>query len=87
MLKNNNYVVIDVREHLQYDQGHIQNSINIPFDEIKNRISEIPKEKPIIIYCSKGMMSTKASKFLSIRGYEVYNLYEGYDNWVKGDES
>ena len=52
LLKNNEAVVIDVRSQAAYDQGHIPGSKLIPSGEILNHISELPRDKMIVTYCS-----------------------------------
>ena len=52
LLKNNEAVVIDVRSQSAYDQGHIPGSKLIPSGEILNHISELPRDKMIVTYCS-----------------------------------
>ena len=52
MLKDGTAIVIDVRNQAAYDQGHIPGSRLIPAGEILNHISELPRDKTIITYCS-----------------------------------
>jgi 3-mercaptopyruvate sulfurtransferase SseA len=52
MLAQGQAVVIDVRNQAAYDQGHIKGAKLIPFNEIVNRTSELPKDKLIVTYCS-----------------------------------
>jgi 3-mercaptopyruvate sulfurtransferase SseA len=52
LLKNNEAVVIDVRNQSMYDSGHIPGSRLIPAGEIQNHINELPRDKMIVAYCS-----------------------------------
>jgi len=52
LMKNNEAVVIDVRSQAAYDQGHIPGSKLIPSGEILNHLSELPRDKMIVTYCS-----------------------------------
>ncbi len=52
LMKNNEAVVIDVRSQAAYDQGHIPGSKLIPSGEILNHLSELPRNKMIVTYCS-----------------------------------
>src|SRR2546423_8775119 len=45
-------IVIDTRAAKDYNQGHIKGSINIPVDQVANRINELPRDKTIVAYCS-----------------------------------
>lgn len=76
--------VIDVRNKREYEEGHIEDSINIPEYEINEDFKNIiiNKNKPIVIYCSSGYRSKSAYKKLKNMGYtEVYNLYGGLENY------
>ncbi|GIM50550.1 DUF6132 family protein [Capnocytophaga stomatis] len=67
-------VVIDVRTPSEFQSGHFENSVNIPLDEIPNRIAEIKSfNKPVICCCRSGMRSQKAAKLLQNQGIECYN--------------
>jgi 3-mercaptopyruvate sulfurtransferase SseA len=52
LMKNNEVVVLDVRNQTMYDQGHIPGSRLIPAGEIQNHLSELPRDKMIVTYCS-----------------------------------
>lgn len=75
-------VLIDVRRKDEYDAGKIDNAINIPLDEIRNRLDEIPKDKTIYIYCEAGLRGYLAQRILRQNGFEhVFNLSGGYRTW------
>ncbi|HEX3247912.1 MAG TPA: rhodanese-like domain-containing protein [Pyrinomonadaceae bacterium] len=52
LMKNNEAVVIDVRNQSMYDSGHIPGSRLIPAGEIQNHLNELPRDKMIVTYCS-----------------------------------
>lgn len=62
--------LLDVRSYDEYRKGHVSNSLNIPIDELSNRISEISKTHPIIVYCASGGRSSMAQKILKDHGFE-----------------
>ena len=74
------YVIIDVRTKEEYDESHVVNSINIPYDEIDSKI-DIDKDKVIFVYCKSGRRSSIAYDTLTTMGYKVYDLgaYENID--------
>ena len=75
-------LLIDVRTVAEFSKGIIEGAINIPVDEIRERISEIPKDKNIYIYCEAGLRGYLAHRILRQLGYEnVYNLSGGYATW------
>ena len=78
-LVENNSFILDVRETYEYEFGHIKGAMNIPLSEIRERINEIPKDKPIYIHCRSGQRSYNAALLLQHLGYEdVYNIAGSY---------
>jgi len=73
ILKENNYMIIDVRTKEEYQSGHIKGAINIPYDEI-NEYSGIPMDKSILVYCRSGARSAKAYETLKKLNYNVFDL-------------
>jgi len=79
---DNNLFILDVREREETHLGVIKNSINIPLNELRSRISEIPKNKKIIIYCAVGLRGYLAARILMQNGFEnVFNLSGGYTTY------
>lgn len=73
-------LLIDVRPSEEYKTGYIENSINIPYDEIEKRMDEIAdyKDKTIVLYCNTGNKSEKNAKLLANNGFKhVYNATDG----------
>lgn len=71
--------VLDVRTPIERAVGKFEGSSNIPLEELRNRINEVPKDKKVIVYCAKGLKSYFASRILMQNGYEnVYSLSGGY---------
>ena len=85
MLKDKNkYFLLDVRTQEEYKEGFIENSILIPVSELEKRLSEIPTDKPIIVYCASGNRSKQAAEILVKNNYNpVYNMLGGISEWVK----
>ena len=77
------YILIDVRSRREYEEYHLDNSINIPLFDIKRKIELYvrQKDKKILIYCEYGGRSAKAVKILNDLGYiNVFNLKGGLEN-------
>ena len=75
-------LLIDVRSATEYQEGRIGNAINIPIDEIRERLDEIPTTGTLFIYCEAGLRGYLAQRILKQRGYDhVYNLSGGYSLW------
>jgi phage shock protein E len=67
-------VILDVRTKLEYQSGHIRNSINIPIDNLPQNIKKLNRNKPIITCCASGARSASARRILKSNGFEqVYN--------------
>lgn len=74
-LVEHNANIIDVRERGEYANGHINNSVNIPLSELRDRINEIPKDKPVYLHCRTGQRSYNATLALQNLGFNnVYNI-------------
>ena len=70
---------IDVRTKAQYEWGHIENAVNIPWEEIRDRLSEFPKNRDIVLYCNQGKTAYFALRILLNHGYtNAVNLSGGY---------
>lgn len=75
-------VIVDVRTRDEHAMGAIPASINIPVDELRNRLDELPKNKEIIIYCAIGLRGYLATKILTQNGFtRVKNLSGGYKTY------
>ncbi len=73
ILKENNYIIVDVRTKEEYNTSHIVGSINIPYDTIDENI-DLDKSKTIMVYCKSGKRSSIASGTLENLGYNVLDL-------------
>lgn len=75
------YNVIDIRDKVDYDNGHFINSINIPYMLLLNNPDYfLDKDTTYYIYCYSGIRSKKACELLSILKYNVVNVKDGYKN-------
>ena len=72
-------VLIDVRTPQEFRLGTIEGALNIPLDELRDRLAEIPRDKEIFIFCQAGLRGYLAGRILMQKGYEhVKNLSGGY---------
>ncbi|MCI1965183.1 MAG: FAD-dependent oxidoreductase [Oscillospiraceae bacterium] len=93
-LVENNAFIIDVREKNEYANGHLINAVNIPLSEIRDRLDEIPKDRPVYLHCRSSQRSYNAVMALENLGYDnVFNIsgsylgiccYEYYQDQVTG---
>ncbi len=71
--------IIDVREKNEYEIGHLNTAVNIPMSEIRQRINEIPTDRPLYIQCKGGQRSYNVCLLLKHLGFkEVYNVTGGF---------
>ncbi len=78
----NEYAIIDARTPEEYQLGNIPGSVNIPLQQIRNRLDEVPKDKKIVVNCKTGTRSYFTTRILVQNGYqEVYNLSGGYTTY------
>jgi len=80
IMAENDHVIIDVRTAEEYEESHIVDAINIPYDNIDENI-DLDKNKIIFVYCKSGGRSKIAFDNLDALGYEVYDLgaFSGID--------
>jgi NADPH-dependent 2,4-dienoyl-CoA reductase/sulfur reductase-like enzyme/rhodanese-related sulfurtransferase len=75
-------VLVDVRTPGEYALGTLPGAINIPVDDLRKRLSELPKDRPIIVTCAIGLRGYLACRILTQNGYaNVRNLSGGYKTW------
>lgn len=78
-LVENNAYIIDVRERDEYEAGHLINAVNIPLSEIRQRIDEIPKDRPVYLHCRSSQRSYYAIRALQHMGFDnLYNISGSY---------
>lgn len=69
------HLLIDVREPWEFQDGHIEGAINIPLGQLESRISELPGDVPLVLYCRSGNRSGQAASILQRNGVTgVYNM-------------
>ncbi|MGE5403765.1 MAG: FAD-dependent oxidoreductase [Candidatus Saccharibacteria bacterium] len=78
-LRESGSLIIDVRTPGEFHSGAIAGAVNIPVDDLRGRMNEIPKDQPVIIYCRVGLRGYIACRMLKQYGYDnVKNLSGGY---------
>lgn len=84
MEKNPAVFLLDVRTPDEFRQARLKGAVLIPVGEIERRIAEIPRNRPIVVYCAVGSRSGLAAGFLASKGYkDVYNLSDGIVGWYR----
>lgn len=72
IIDENNYIIVDVRTKEEFDEGHLKDALNIPYEEIGENIFE--QGKIILVYCKSGKRSKIAYDTLKQNGYNAYDL-------------
>lgn len=80
--------IIDVRTKEEYALGAINGAVNIPLDDLRDRLGEIPQDKPIVVYCAVGLRGYLAQRILLGHGFsDVRNLSGGYKLYASATRS
>ena len=76
--------LLDVRTPEEFRQAHMKGAVLIPIDQIEKRLGEIPKNRPILVYCAVGSRSNAVAGFLTEKGYrDIYNMSDGIVGWYR----
>ena len=77
-LQEDGAFIVDIREPHEVAKGIINGAINIPLDDLRNRMTELPKDKMLILYCRAGLRSYIGYRMLKANDYQVKSLSGGY---------
>lgn len=76
--RDGSVILLDARTPREYALGHIDGFVNIPVDELRERVREVEKGKPVYVMCQSGIRSYIACRILHGYGYDAYNFKGGY---------
>lgn len=76
--KDGSVILLDTRTTSEYAEGYIDGFINLPLDELRNRMNELDKNKPIYLTCQVGLRGYIACRLLTQYGFDCHNLAGGY---------
>ena len=76
--RDGSVILLDTRTAREYSSGHIEGFVNIPVDELRERLDEIEPGKPVYVICQSGLRSYIATRILEGYGYEAYNFAGGF---------
>jgi rhodanese-related sulfurtransferase len=74
-------LLLDVREEEEFRHGAIDGTINIPLDQLRSRLCDLPRNRPIWVNCARGHRSYYAVRILQQNGFAAHNLSGGYNTW------
>jgi len=72
--------LLDVRTPGEWASGHIDGAVLIPVSELRGRMGEIPRDRPVVVYCASGVRSAQATALLRAAGYDARDL-GGMSRW------
>ena len=76
--RDGSVTLLDVRTATERARGHIDGFMHIPLDSLRERINELPKDKPVYVHCHSGLRSYIACRILAGNGFDCYNLSGGW---------
>jgi NADPH-dependent 2,4-dienoyl-CoA reductase/sulfur reductase-like enzyme/rhodanese-related sulfurtransferase len=77
--------VVDVRSASEHSNGHIPDTLNIPVEQLRDRLDEVQKSD-VVVYCQVGQRGHIATQILKANGFKVRNLDGGYVTWSQGQK-
>ena len=75
-------MLVDVRTPSEYASGHIPGAINLPVDELRSRLGELPRDQLVAVYCQVGQRGYLATRMLLQRGFKAVNIGGGYKTYT-----
>jgi NADPH-dependent 2,4-dienoyl-CoA reductase/sulfur reductase-like enzyme/rhodanese-related sulfurtransferase len=72
------YFILDDRTPKECESGMIKGAVNIPVDELRSRFTEIPRDRPVLVYCQVGLRGYVGCRILQQNGFKAVNLSGGY---------
>lgn len=76
--RDGSVTLLDARTPAEYQGGHVEGFINLPLDELRDRLAELPREKPVYVMCQSGLRSYLACRILVQQGFDCSNFTGGY---------
>lgn len=70
--------VLDVRTNKEHSEQYLEGTLHIPVDELRERVGEVPSDRPVYVFCHSGLRSYIACRMLTQTGYDCYNLAGGF---------
>lgn len=83
-LTDSSVVLLDVRPEDEFALGHVPGALNVPLEELEQRLADLPKDREVIAYCRGPycILSFEAVAALRAKGYQVRRLEDGFPEWV-----
>ena len=76
-------VVVDVREPVEFRDGHLPGAVNIPMGQLTRRLDELDRARPGYVFCASGNRSSAMVDVLAAAGYDATNVAGGTSAWIR----
>ena len=76
--RDGSVTLLDARTPREYARGHAEGFVNLPVDELRDRLADVPAGKPVYVMCQSGLRSYLACRILMQNGFDCYNFSGGY---------
>jgi hydroxyacylglutathione hydrolase len=73
--------VVDVREDWEWDEGHVNGAMHVYVGNIREKLQEVPRDRPVACICASGRRSSITASILQAEGYDVSNVQGGMNAW------
>ncbi|GFO67322.1 rhodanese-like domain-containing protein [Geomonas limicola] len=84
LARDKKVLLVDVRTPEEFRMARLRGAKLIPLSELPQRLKELPRDRPLLVYCSVGARSSSAANLLVSRGYrEVYQISDGLVGWYR----
>ena len=80
-LANRELVLVDVRQALEVERGRIHGAVNIPLRQLRGRLPELDRDRPVAFLCHSGARSSRATGIAIKAGYDAVNVQGGLIGW------
>ncbi len=85
--KNKDLAIIDVRTPVEFNMGHVDGAVNIPVEQLRQRLNEVPRDKQVAVYCQVGIRGYQAYRILKQNGFDnVKDVNGGYKTYLTTKE-
>jgi hydroxyacylglutathione hydrolase len=79
--RSESYPVLDVRSRAEWDEGHVPGAIHVPHTQLRERLDEIPRKKPVFVHCGTGKRAASAVSLLEREGWRAILVDGRFEEW------
>ncbi|WP_044303593.1 FAD-dependent oxidoreductase [Rhodopirellula sallentina] len=81
------YFLLDVRTPSEFSAGHVDGAVNVPLEQLRERLEEVPRDRDVAVYCKVGQRGYMATRLLMQKGFRAKNLSGGFTTYQNVDAS